>query len=41
MTEYLYDRDCPKSNFRQRLTGIEGLMHGNPNMAERTDMIAR
>eukprot|EP00356_Strombidium_inclinatum_P002192 CAMPEP_0170480814 /NCGR_PEP_ID=MMETSP0208-20121228/1502_1 /TAXON_ID=197538 /ORGANISM="Strombidium inclinatum, Strain S3" /LENGTH=209 /DNA_ID=CAMNT_0010753411 /DNA_START=12 /DNA_END=641 /DNA_ORIENTATION=+ len=41
MTEYLYDRDHPKSNFRQRLTGIEGLMYGNPNMNERADMIGR
>ena len=41
MTEYLYDREHPKSNFRQRLTGIEGLMFGNPNMHERADMIGR
>ncbi len=41
MTEYLYDRDHPKSNFRQRLTGIEGFMYGNPNMNERADMIGR
>ena len=41
MTEYLYDRENPKSNFRQRLTGIEGLMYGNPNMNERVDMIGR
>uniref|UniRef100_A0A7S3CUC5 Uncharacterized protein n=1 Tax=Strombidium rassoulzadegani TaxID=1082188 RepID=A0A7S3CUC5_9SPIT len=41
MTEYLYDRENPKSNFRQRLTGIEGFMYGNPNMNERADMIGR
>ena len=41
MTEYLYDRENPKSHFRQRLTGIEGLMYGNPNMHERADMIGR
>jgi hypothetical protein len=41
MTEYLYDREHPKSHFRQRLTGIEGFMYGNPNMHERADMIGR
>ena len=41
MTEYLYDRENPKSNFRQRLTGIEGFFYGNPNMMERADMIGR
>ena len=41
MTEYLYDRDNPKSHFRERLTGIEGFMHGVPNVNERADMIAR
>ena len=41
MTEYLYDRENPKSHFRQRLTGIEGFMFGNPNMHERADMIGR
>ena len=41
MTEYLYDRENPKSHLRQRLTGIEGLMYGNPNMNERADMIGR
>ena len=41
MTEYLYDRENPKSHLRQRLTGIEGFMYGNPNMNERADMIGR
>jgi len=41
MTEYLYDRNDPKSNFRQRLTGIEGLMYGVPNLKERADMVGR
>ena len=41
MTEYLYDRENPKSHFRQRLIGIEGFMYGNPNMNERADMIGR
>ena len=41
MTEYLYDRENPKSHFRQRLTGIEGLMYGVPNINERADMIGR
>lgn len=41
MTEYLYDRENPKSHFRQRLTGIEGFMHGNPNKFERAEMIGR
>ena len=41
MTEYLYDRDNPKSVMRQRLTGIEGFMYGVPNINERADMIGR
>ena len=41
MTEYLYDRENPKSHFRQKLTGIEGLFYGVPNINERADMIGR
>ena len=41
MTEYLYDRENPKSNLRQKLTGIEGLMYGVPNINERAEMINR
>ena len=41
MTEYLYDRDNPKSVMRQRLTGIEGFFYGVPNINERADMIGR
>jgi hypothetical protein len=41
MTEYLYDRDNPKSHFRQRITGIQGLFYGVPNINERADMIGR
>ena len=41
MTEYLYDRENPKSHLRQRLTGIEGLHYGVPNINERADMIQR
>ena len=41
MTEYLYDRENPKSHLRQRLTGIEGLFYGVPNINERADMIGR
>jgi hypothetical protein len=41
MTEYLYDRDDPKSNLRQRISGIQGLFHGVPNINERADMIGR
>ena len=41
MTEYLYDRNNPKSHFRQRLLGIEGFFFGNPNTNERADMIGR
>ncbi len=41
MTEYLYDRDNPKSALRQRLTGIEGMLYGAPNMFERAEMINR
>ena len=41
MTEYLYDRNNPKSHFRQRLMGIEGMMYGLPNMNERAEMIGR
>ena len=41
MTEYLYDRDNPKSNLRQRINGMQGLFHGVPNMNERAEMIAR
>jgi hypothetical protein len=41
MTEYLYDRENPKSAYRQRLMGLEGFMYGSPNMNERADMIGR
>ena len=41
MTEYLYDRDNPKSHFRQRISGIQGLFFGVPNINERADMIGR
>lgn len=41
MTEYLYDRDNPKSALREKLTGIEGLMYGVPNISERAEMINR
>lgn len=41
MTEYLYDRDNPKSLFRQRISGIQGLFYGVPNINERADMIGR
>lgn len=41
MTEYLYDRDNPKSHFRQRISGIQGLFYGVPNINERADMIGR
>merc|ERR1740117_139102 len=41
MTEYLYDRENPKSKLRQRITGIETLMRGVPNINERADMVAR
>jgi hypothetical protein len=41
MTEYLYDRDNPKSALRQRLTGVEGLFYGVPNINERAEMINR
>jgi hypothetical protein len=41
MTEYLYDRDNPKSHFRQRITGIQSLFYGVPNINERADMIGR
>ena len=41
MTEYLYDRDNPKSVMRQKITGIEGFFYGVPNINERADMIGR
>ena len=41
MTEYLYDRDNPKSHFRQRISGIQSLFYGVPNINERADMIGR
>jgi hypothetical protein len=41
MTEYLYDRENPKSHFRQRISGIQGLFYGVPNINERADMIGR
>merc|ERR1711990_160319 len=41
MTEYLYDRENPKSRLRQRITGIETIMRGVPNINERADMIGR
>ena len=41
MTEYLYDRENPKSALQTRGTGIEGFMYGNPNMMERADMVGR
>ena len=41
MTEYLYDRDNPKSLLRNRTSGISGLFYGVPNINERADMIGR
>ena len=41
MTEYLYDRDNPKSALRERTTGIQGLFYGVPNINERAEMIGR
>ena len=41
MTEYLYDRENPKSKLRERITGIETIMRGVPNINERADMIGR
>lgn len=41
MTEYLYDRENPKSTLQARQLGIEGFMYGNPNMMERADMVGR
>ena len=41
MTEYLYDRDNPKSHLRERGTGIEGFFYGVPNLNERADMVGR
>ncbi len=41
MTEYLYDRDNPKSHMRSRIIGIQGLFYGVPNINERAEMIAR
>ena len=41
MTEYLYDRENPKSHLRQRLTGVEGFFWGNPNINERAEMVYR
>ena len=41
MTEYLYDRDNPKSLYRQRISGMQGLFYGVPNINERADMIGR
>ena len=41
MTEYLYDKDNPKSLLRQRITGIQGLFYGAPNIYERAEMIYR
>ena len=41
MTEYLYDRDNPKSVLHTRTTGIEGFYYGLPNINERADMVAR
>ena len=41
MTEYLYDRENPKSVLRGKITGIEGLFYGVPNLNERAEMINR
>jgi hypothetical protein len=41
MTEYLYDRDNPKSHLRQRINGAQGFAFGVPNIYERADMVGR
>lgn len=41
MTEYLYDKDDPKSNLRSPITGIETFNYGVPNLYERAEMVAR
>ena len=41
MTEYLYDRDNPKSYLKERIHGAQGLFYGTPNINERAMMIYR
>ena len=41
MTEYLYDKENPKSNLRYRSQGWESFYKGMPNHFERTELIGR
>jgi hypothetical protein len=41
MTEYLYDKDNPKSILRYKPQGWESFYRNMPNQYERTEMIAR
>jgi hypothetical protein len=41
MTEYLYDKENPKSNLRYKSQGWESFYKGMPNHFERTELIGR
>ena len=41
MTEYLYDRENPKSKLAKPITGIQTLFKGLPNDEERAEMVYR
>ena len=41
MTEYLYDKENPRSPLKFKSQGWESFYKGMPNHFERTEMIAR
>lgn len=41
MTEYLYDKENPKSPLKSKNPGWSSFYKGVPNQFERTEMIAR
>jgi hypothetical protein len=41
MTEYLYDKENPKSRLRYKAQGWESFYRGMPNQFERAEMIGR
>ena len=41
MTEYLYDKENPKSRLRYKPQGWESFYRGMPNNFERAELIAR
>ena len=41
MTEYLYDKENPRSPLRNKPQGWESFYRGTPNYFERAEMITR